>query len=288
MALPVVQARGLDRGRRTAPVGSGARDDHGAVLELDLELGQERQRVAVAGGGAPVETQPTAEPAVGQPAADRVGARHDQVGDVVGVVAQALRVRRPAGAEHVVADTSAVDLELVDATGRDVEPGPPVAGRDLDLPAQPVGLEVLALLGAGRDRGGGPVGRHQQAGLELGGGRPPAGGPVGRAQAGPDAGALARAQRSPRPGQQGAVAETPGGLVDGAVALDLQLPLVRRPAGRRPLRAHARAGPRLADAERIAVVLHAGRGEGHVDRRAAHPFTAPEARPFMTLWLRNR
>ena len=78
------------------PVGSGGDDLARAVLEVDLELGQQGERVAVA---APVlaagPSEAAAEPPVGDLGGDRVAPGRDQAGDVVGLGQEPAPVRGP-------------------------------------------------------------------------------------------------------------------------------------------------------------------------------------------------
>ena len=108
----------------------------GAVGVLDLELGQQRQPVAVDVAPAAAVAQPAAVPAVAQDGADGVAALLQQGGHVEGLVAQAVVVAGPAGRHDVVADHRAVDLGLVQAQRGDVQPRLRDAGPHVELAAQ--------------------------------------------------------------------------------------------------------------------------------------------------------
>jgi len=88
------------------------------------------------GAPAAVETQPAAIPAVGQPGADGVRSGAHMARDVVGVIAQPVGVAGPAGAEHVVADSLPVDLDLVQPVRRHVQPGTFDLAAELEFLAQ--------------------------------------------------------------------------------------------------------------------------------------------------------
>ena len=65
--------------------------------------------------------QTSAEPTVAENGAEHVPAPKDQGGDVVGLVPKPMRVARPAGSEHLVADDDAVEVRLVNAERGRVE-----------------------------------------------------------------------------------------------------------------------------------------------------------------------
>ncbi len=95
--------------------------------------------------------------------AEGVGPGVEQLGDVVRLVLDPLGVVRPAGGEAVRPDPLAVEVGLVQAEGRGVEPGP----RD-GLAAQP---ELVAQLGDGGVGGGDLApGARAPRGEDLGGG----------------------------------------------------------------------------------------------------------------------
>ena len=88
-----------------------------------VQLREQRDVVAVQVRVTAVEADAAPVPAVGEPGAERVLALGEMVGDVVGVVAQPLAVDGPARRQGVVADARSVELHLVQAVGRHVEPG---------------------------------------------------------------------------------------------------------------------------------------------------------------------
>ena len=77
---------------------------HGPVGVTDLELGEQRQALAVDVPQPAVEADVTPEPAVGHGDADRVVAGTEQSGDVIGVVPQPMSVTAPARRQHVLPD----------------------------------------------------------------------------------------------------------------------------------------------------------------------------------------
>ena len=96
-----------------------------AVGVLDVQLGAEtRIRAVVVADVHPADV--AAVPAVGQDAAEGVGALLDAVGDVEGVVVDPLVVVGPAGGEVGVAHLPAVEVQLVVAQRGGVD------GRPLD------------------------------------------------------------------------------------------------------------------------------------------------------------
>src|SRR6202008_1981880 len=121
-ALAVVEVVGQHAARPRGPRLVGGEDVYGTVHSGHLELGQQRQTVAVEGLPA-AEAEPAAVPAVAELDLEDVLARPDQVGDVVSLVAQPVRVAGPAGREDVVAGTGAVELRDVDAVRGRVEAG---------------------------------------------------------------------------------------------------------------------------------------------------------------------
>ena len=135
------------------PDGAGARrpgvvsrdDGRRPVGMVDLQSGQEGEVGAVAEGADPPDV--TRVPTIPEHGSDRVGAGVDELGDVVGLVRQALVVVGPAGRQFVPAHPPAVDAGLVDAEGRRVQP----SADDGDVGVQ---REVLAQIGAR------PVGRE--------------------------------------------------------------------------------------------------------------------------------
>ncbi|GAA3143022.1 hypothetical protein GCM10020001_077430 [Nonomuraea salmonea] len=255
--LAVVQAGGGDRARGAAPVLVGDDQVGAAVLVGDLQLGDERDAVAVDGGLAAAEADAAAVPAVGQGGADRVGALAQQGGDVVGAVAQPPVVAAPAGGEHVVADGPAVQLGLVQAVGGDVQAGARDGAAQGEVAAQQQGGAVGRAEQAARWRGGPrlPVGGLQQAGLDRRPVAPAAGGAVGAVHADARLAPLARPERRARPGHEHRLPRLdPPGRRAGRVA-DLDLVRRLRPAGRVGGRGPGQSWAALADAERVAVVL---------------------------------
>jgi len=136
-----------------------------------IELGEQADLPAVpAAVLLRVPAQPTAVPAVAEPAGEHVRAGGEQVGDVVTGDQQPLPVRGPARVEQVVADPFAVEADLVHAERGDVQPGPTGCGRQLECLAQQGDRGLLPGAGIVRqgDRDGLPVRRCEQAGLDRG------------------------------------------------------------------------------------------------------------------------
>ncbi len=97
------------------PVPRGIRHDpHVAGLDREQQCGLVAEAV-----GAPLEAVPTAEPAVAEQHLDAVGARAQEVGDVVREHLQAFAVRREARNELIIADARSVDEHLDQTVGRD-------------------------------------------------------------------------------------------------------------------------------------------------------------------------
>ena len=95
---------------------------------VDLELEQQARLAAVDGarrsaGDNLGQADAAGVPAVGELHADRVFAGVQEIGDVVRLVLDVLVVVGPLGGELMVADASAVDVQLVEAEGGDVDDG---------------------------------------------------------------------------------------------------------------------------------------------------------------------
>ena len=90
---------------------------------VELEPAEEAESVAVAVPPEGVDER-TPVPPVAEHRADDVLALLHRVGHVERVVAQAVVIARPPGREHVVADATAVQLELVHTERGHVEPAP--------------------------------------------------------------------------------------------------------------------------------------------------------------------
>lgn len=168
---PLVQAAAQDGAPGSCPGGVGGDDAGGAVGVGDFQLGDEALVGAVDVAGAAVEAVPAPVPAVAEPGADRVRAVGEVPGHVVGAVAQAVGVHRPAGCQGFVADPAAVDLHLVEAVGGDVQAGAlhrPIEAEVLaDAGWAAVGLWILVPAGADGHRL--PVGGVEESGLDRGG-----------------------------------------------------------------------------------------------------------------------
>ena len=157
-ALAVVEVVGEDAALAGGPGAVGGEHVHGAVGGGHLELGEQRQPVAVERAAA-APAEPAAEPPVAEQHLELVVALADQVGDVVGLVAQPVVVAGPARRQHVVADPAAVELGGVHAVRGGVQPrldDPPghVEGR-----AQDRRRRVQAAERARADEPGRPVAR---------------------------------------------------------------------------------------------------------------------------------
>ncbi len=153
---------------RGSPVLVG--DDHigRAVVEGDLELGEQAESVAVdVAEHVPFEKAPP--PAVGNDGAQHVLATGQQRCDVVGVVPQAVLVARPSRCEQVVTDHTSVEVDLVDASRRHVQAGPfdPATGHVEGSPEQRrrAGC-VEGIHTGGRDPRRAPVGGLDEADLD--------------------------------------------------------------------------------------------------------------------------
>ncbi len=131
VGLTVVDAVGEDRAGAGAPGPVGGHQLRTAVV-VEVEL-QERRRPV----GPEVPMRRPAEPAHGPPLAgdgpERVGPRPHEVGDVVGADGEAMVVRRPARAQHLVAHHAAVEVGLDDPEPGDVQPGEAEAVGHLEL-----------------------------------------------------------------------------------------------------------------------------------------------------------
>ena len=102
-----------------------------AVVEVQFELGDRADLVAVRVAAPTLEPEAPAVPAFGDGHPEHVLARSQHVGDVERLVAQAMPVRRPAGGQHVVADASTrCNCDGVDTERRGVQPGPRQTGAD--------------------------------------------------------------------------------------------------------------------------------------------------------------
>lgn len=172
--LAFVETGGEDRSEGGVPLGVGDDDGGGAVVVGDLQLGDEGLVGAVEVAVSAVEADTAAVPAVAEPGADGVGALGEMVGHVVGAVAQALAVHRPARGQCVVADAAAVDLCLIQAMCRDVQAGACDRCVEGEVPADagraPIAARILGPGGADGD--GPPVGCVQQSGLDCAGHAP--------------------------------------------------------------------------------------------------------------------
>ncbi len=119
--LAHVDVRQEDGARSGLPAGVGAHGLHAAVGVLDADLTQERHTIAVhVAVVLPREEAPV--PAVSQRRPGGILPRRQKGGHVVGLVLQALAVARPARRHQVLADTLAVQLQLVDPVARDIGP----------------------------------------------------------------------------------------------------------------------------------------------------------------------
>ena len=200
--LPVVEVGGGDRAGRADPDVVGGDHLAGAVGILDLQLGDQAQLLAVQRPSA-VPAEVPAPPAVAEPGAQRVVPGPDQVGDVVGHVAQARLVGGPAGREFVVADALTVQLKLRDAVGAGVEP----RAGDLGSLCVEVAPEQWRRDGVvGRtDHGSDPIPLLQQPGLDGGPLAPPARDTVGARHPHPHLAPLARGEVVEGPRHEDAV-----------------------------------------------------------------------------------
>ncbi len=260
--LALVQAAGQDRSGGGAPGAVRGDRDRGSVLVRHLQLGEEGLVGAVDVAGAAVEAVLAAVPAVTEPGADGVGAFGEVAGDVVGAVAQAVRVDRPAWGEGLVADPAPVDLRLVQAVRRDVEAGArdgPVETEVLADTRRPaVGRRVLVPGRADRDRV--PVGRVEQARLGHARRAPLRGSVrVRRPDADADGHAFAGGQRGAGPGDEHLVpAVEAAGAVGPSGAGEFELVCLLGPAAfrQRP----RQSGGGHADAETVREMFEGHRG----------------------------
>ena len=115
--------------------------------------------------------EPAAVPAIPQRHADGVRARHEQRGDVVGLVLEALVVRRPPRSEKLIAHATAIQLHLVEAQAGDVGSGRGDVAVHLDFRTQHGawirGRRVFLQVGSDPVRR--PIGGAQQAHFPIGG-----------------------------------------------------------------------------------------------------------------------
>ena len=158
LALPLDQVGGQDVRRRPLPSGIGGDNTGGAVLVLDVELGEER-RLGAPLVGRSQDADLAAIPPVGEQRVEGVRAGTEEVGDVVRLHLGAVVVLREAGRQLVGADPDAVDLELVDAVGGGAQQCSAYGAVECELAAEPVRRARAGRSGvAGRgDPGGGPV-----------------------------------------------------------------------------------------------------------------------------------
>jgi hypothetical protein len=169
----------------------------GAVGDGHLQLGEQREPVAVEGAPSP-EAQPAAEPAVAEQDLEAVLSGRDEVGDVVGLVAQPVLVRGPSRRQLLIADPPAVELGGVDAVCGGVQPGAHDAVRQHHTAGQDRRRRADAADLPGADEAGGPVARREQSGFD-GGGLAPRAPAVAAPDPDPDGGALAAGERRDRP-----------------------------------------------------------------------------------------
>ncbi len=106
-----------------------------AVAGHDLQLGDQAEAVAVLGGPPAAEAQPPPVPPVRQGRPQHVVPLGHQVGDVEGLVPEAVVVAGPPRGQHLVAHPAAVELRLVHAQGGDVQPRPVDRARQREGPA---------------------------------------------------------------------------------------------------------------------------------------------------------
>ena len=125
-----------------------------AIHVVDLELGQQRQPIAVNVATPTVEAESPSVPTVTQDAADGVAAFTQEVRHVERLVAQAVIVTGPSRVQDVIADGIAVELHLVHTEGCHIQPRSRHARADVELAAQQwTGLRASGVLF--------PVGRHE-------------------------------------------------------------------------------------------------------------------------------
>ncbi len=122
VGLALVEVGGEEWAGRRAPLVVGGDHVGGAVVVGDLELRQQAEPLAV-DVAQHVPLEEPAPPPVGDDRAEHVVAGGDQRGDVVGVVAEAVGVTRPAGRQDVVADDVPVEMDAVHPGGGHVQPG---------------------------------------------------------------------------------------------------------------------------------------------------------------------
>ena len=193
--------------------------------------------------------------------------------DVIGLVLQAVVVTGPSGGQDVVPDSPAVDLGLVQAARRDIQPRGRQSCVDDEITPQlhrrVVGGRVERPLRG--DRGGRPVVEAQQPGLDPADGAPLTGFIIGgRPHPHPHPDPLARDQVRPDPGDQHAVDRIdPAGGRDGRPVNRHGLDLVGGLPPPRLRRAHrpGQPGSGQPDTQRDVVVL--GARSGNDDRAQA-------------------
>lgn len=83
------------------------------------------------------ERQATVVPPRAQPRANRVVPRLQEVPDIVGLICETVFVSGPTGSQDLIADASAVDLELVYTVGCDVDTGMPTHSGRADIESGP-------------------------------------------------------------------------------------------------------------------------------------------------------
>ena len=121
LRFTVVDFREADRAALHIPVLVSTEDGDGAVFVFHSQHGHQRGTIAVDIWSG-VETQLALVPAVAQGDGDFVISRFHEVGDIIGLILDAVVVGSPARREEGVACFGAVDSRFIHAAGGGVEP----------------------------------------------------------------------------------------------------------------------------------------------------------------------